>query len=206
MSKYDVVVTLFTIVYGIMLTDLFLSFHKLIRYRKIVKWHWLPLLAAWYLFLIILKNWWELAFFQESSDWMNIFYFIAYGHLLVLIFLLVSTALPDDIQKNGVELKAYYFENHRYFWGLMSTVVLVSLSIDIIKRFHSDCIITPTTPTTAFKLGGSASQSIGVLIILFLKEQRQRTVWLVGKFFFGSLPVCFKASVLVVFSLTLKLS
>jgi len=52
----------------------------------------------------------------------------------------------------------------------------------------------------------SASQSIGVLIILFLKEQRQRTVWLVGKFFFGSLPVCFKASVLVVFSLTLKLS
>jgi len=119
-----------------MLTDLFLSFHKLIRYRKIVKWHWLPLLAAWYLFLIILKNWWELAFFQESSDWMNIFYFIAYGHLLVLIFLLVSTALPDDIQKNGVELKAYYFENHRYFWGLMSTVVLVSLSIDIIKRFH----------------------------------------------------------------------
>ena len=46
MSKYDIVFTLFTIVYGLMLTDLFLSFHKLIRSRKKVTWHWLPLLAA----------------------------------------------------------------------------------------------------------------------------------------------------------------
>ena len=37
MSKYDIVVTLFTIVYGLAITDLFLSFHKLIRSEKQVK-------------------------------------------------------------------------------------------------------------------------------------------------------------------------
>ena len=68
MPKYDIMITLFTIVYGLMLTDLFLSFHKLIKSRKNVKWHWLPLLAAWYLFLIILKNWWDLSSFQNSAD------------------------------------------------------------------------------------------------------------------------------------------
>jgi len=34
MPKYNVVVTLFTIVYGLMLADLFLSFHRLFRVRK----------------------------------------------------------------------------------------------------------------------------------------------------------------------------
>lgn len=136
MPKYDIIITLFTIVYGLMLTDLFLSFHKLIRYRKTVKWHWLPLLAAWYLFLIILKNWWDLSSFQNSADSMNIYFFIAYGHLLFLLFLLVSTALPDVIEKNCIELKSYYFKNHRYFWGLMSSVVVLSTSINMIKRIH----------------------------------------------------------------------
>lgn len=136
MTKHDIVVTLFTIVYGLMLTDLFLSFHKLVRYRKIVKWHWLSLLAGWYLFLTILMNWWDLSSSQTSTDYMNIYFFIAYGHLLFLTFLLVSTALPDKIEKNGIELKSYYFKNHRYFWGLMSSVVILSIFINFIKQFH----------------------------------------------------------------------
>lgn len=136
MSKYDIIITLFTIIYGLMLTDLFLSFHKLIRARKLVEWHWLPLLAAWYLFLIILKNWWDLAFFQSDTDWINISFFIAYGHLLFVIFLLVSTALPDDIPKNKIDLKEYYFNNHRYFWGLMSAVIFLSITIGTIKRIN----------------------------------------------------------------------
>lgn len=136
MSKNDIVITLFTIVYGLMLADLFLSFHRLISARKTVKWHWLPLLAAWYLFLTILNNWWGLSPHQSSTDSMNIYFFIAYGHLLFLTFLLTSTALPDVTDKNGIELKTYYFKNHRYFWGLMSSVVILSIFINFIKRFH----------------------------------------------------------------------
>ncbi|MFQ6606101.1 MAG: hypothetical protein ACE5DP_00385 [Fidelibacterota bacterium] len=136
MWKYDIVITFFTIIYGLMLTDLFFSFHKLIRARKNVQWHWLPLLAAWYLFLIILKNWWDLSAFQNSTDWMNILFFIAYGHLLLLIFLLVSTILPDVIGQKGVDLKSYYFKNHRYFWGLMTSVVVLSTLINLFKQIH----------------------------------------------------------------------
>ena len=134
MSKDDIVITLFTIVYGLMLTDLFLSLHKLIRNKNVVKWHWLPLLSSWYLFLIILKNWWDLAFFQNTAGWMNIYFFIVYGHLLVLIFLTVSSALPDKVTQDGIDLKEYYFSNNAYFWGLMSSVVFTSLAIGIFKQ------------------------------------------------------------------------
>jgi len=46
MSKFEIMATLITIVFGLMLADLFTSLHKLIKARKIVKWHWLPLLNS----------------------------------------------------------------------------------------------------------------------------------------------------------------
>lgn len=150
MLKSDIVIMLFTIIYGLMLTDLFFSFHKLIRSRKIVKWHWLPTLTVWYLFLIILKNWWDLTSMQIETDWINIWFFIAYGHLLVLIFLAVSTALPDDVPEKGINLKDYYFNNHKYFWGLISLIIFISLSISVAKETH-----TFETFTVANVLGNS---------------------------------------------------
>ncbi len=134
MIRDNIVITFITIIYGIMLTDLFSSLHRLIKSWKSVKWHWLPLLAAWYLFMIILKNWWDLAGFQGSSDWMNIFYFVGYGHLLLLIFLSVSTVLPDSVGKKEIDLKQYYLDNHRYFWGLMTSIVVLSNAIRICKN------------------------------------------------------------------------
>lgn len=134
MTKYEIVITLFTIIYGLMLADLFFSFHKLVRSRRVVKWHWLPVVSAWYLFVVILKNWWDLASLQGMADAMNIYFFVAYGHLLFVIFLLVSTALPDSVPVGGVNLKTYYFDNHRYFWGLMSLVVVISLMIAFVQQ------------------------------------------------------------------------
>ena len=134
---------MFTIVYGLILTDLFASFHKLLRARKKVTWHWLPLLTAWYIFLLILKNWWDLAFLEDTSSLNNIIFLIAYGHLLLLLFLLASSALPDKIQKNGINLKDYYFQNHRYFWGIMSAVGLLSLLIAIVKKLTQEIPLNP---------------------------------------------------------------
>jgi len=57
-------------------------------------------------------------------DNMNIFFFVAYGHLLFLLFLLLSTALPDVAQGEKVDLKEYYFENHR-----IQVVQLIRLSL-----------------------------------------------------------------------------
>jgi len=141
MSKFEIIVTLFTIVYGLMLTDLFTSLHKLIRARKIVKWNWLPLLTSWYLFLLILKNWWAMAISGNSLEEYSILSFLAYGHLMILLYLLVSAVLPDVIPKKGVDLKEYYFQHHRYFWGLMAAVGLIPILISIVpKLIHSSSI------------------------------------------------------------------
>jgi len=142
MTKIEIVISFFTIVYGLMLTDLFNSLHKLIRNRKIVKWHWLPLIASWYLFLQIINNWWGFLSFNESSGF-NIVYFFILAHVVILFYLSVSVILPDEIQKKGVDLKEYYFQNHSYFWGLITAISIVSLLISIIPQFiHSSHLDT----------------------------------------------------------------
>jgi len=141
MSKYEILINLFTVVYGILLMDLFASLHKIIRARRIIKWHWLPLLSSWYLFLLIIKNWWDIAIPEVALKEYSIIRFVVYGHLLFLIFLLVSTVLPDDVKKRGICLKEYYFQNHRYFWGLMSIVGLISiLNSEVPKIIHDSPI------------------------------------------------------------------
>lgn len=137
MNNFDIIVTLFTIVYGLILTDLFASLHKLLRIWKKVKWNWLPLLSAWYLFLLIIKNWWDLAIPEVRMNEYNIIYFVAYGHLLILLYLLASAVLPDNVSDQGINLKTYYFRNHRYFWGLMAGVGLMSLLISMILQMSA---------------------------------------------------------------------
>lgn len=122
---------LITIVYGLMLTDLFASLHRLIRNRRLVRWHWLPLLAAWYVLLILLKNWWDLPFSQDSQRWQHLLVFLAYGHMLVLWYLVVSTVLPDEVPAAGLDLKEFYFRNHRVLWLLMALVLALSQAITL---------------------------------------------------------------------------
>jgi hypothetical protein len=144
MSKFEIIVTLFTLVYGLMLANLFTSLHKLIRARKIVKWNWIPLLSSWYLFLIILKNWWSLVISENILKEYDIISFLVYAHVMFLLYLSVSVVLPDKIQKKGVNLKEYYFQHHRYYWGLMAAASLISVLISIIpKLIHSSPLNMP---------------------------------------------------------------
>ena len=119
-----------------MITDLFFSFHKLLRKRQVVKWHVVPLLTVWYLFIIILKNWWDLTTMQNLSDWINIAFLLAYGHMLLVVFLTVSAALPDEIPDGGIDLRKYYTDNQKYFWSLMTIAYIISLTTFVFKQYY----------------------------------------------------------------------
>jgi len=70
--------------------------------------------------------------------------FLAFAHILILLYLSVSIVLPDKIQKKGINLKEYYFQHHRYYWGLMAAVILISMLISIVsKLIHSSPLNIP---------------------------------------------------------------
>ncbi len=131
MTQFHLTLMLITIVYGLVLMDLFVSLHRLIKGRERVKWHWLSVLTAWYILLILLRNWWALFSAQDAAYWNNFIVFLGYSHSLILIYLIVSSIFPDSVPESGIDLKEYYFSNCRYFWGLLCGLFILTLSISI---------------------------------------------------------------------------
>ena len=133
MSHSDNLSTLITIIFGLMLTDLFASIHRLIRHRRRIHWHWLPLLTAWYVLVTILKNWWLLVFREGEGIWESGWIFFFYGHLLLLLFLVSAAVLPDEVPEKGLDLRSFYFDNRRQFWGLLAGVNLLMLIFALLR-------------------------------------------------------------------------
>lgn len=124
--------TLITIVFGLMLTDLFAGVHRLIRNRRRIRWHWQTPLLAWYVLLLVLRNWWDLVFARGEGLLSSGWEFYYYGHLFLLIYLLSSAVLPDRIPDAGLDLREHYRETRRQFWGLMAGVGLLLMGYNLL--------------------------------------------------------------------------
>lgn len=133
--------TLVTIIFGLMLTDLFASAHRLIRHRARVGWHWLPVLVGWYLLTMILKNWWGLVFREDAGIWGNGWIFFYYGHLLLLLYLVASAALPDEVPEEGLDLREEYFRHRRQFWGLLTGVSLLLMLYALARPLFGEALV-----------------------------------------------------------------
>ncbi|MCP4573754.1 MAG: hypothetical protein GY838_15455 [bacterium] len=133
MTENTNIATLITIIFGLMLTDLFASVHRLLRNHRRIRWHWLPLLVAWYVLAMVLKNWWGLVFEEGDGVWRSGWIFFYYGHLLLLLYLVASSVLPDEIPADGLDLREFYLDNRRHFWGLLAGVNLTLLVFVLLR-------------------------------------------------------------------------
>ena len=125
--------TLITVIFGLMLADLFASVHRLIRNRRRIRWHWLPMAVAWYVLAMVLKNWWSLVGSQGGAALEGGWVFLFYGHLLLVLYLVVSAVLPDEIPVEGLDLKEFYFDTRVHFWGLLAAVNLILLLFALLR-------------------------------------------------------------------------
>jgi len=72
--------------------------------------------------VIVLKNWWGVVFSGEESLWTSGWIFFFYGHLLMLLYLGAAAALPDEVPAGGLDMREYYLEHRRHFWGFLAGV------------------------------------------------------------------------------------
>jgi len=140
MQAFEYLVGLVSILVGLALADLALSLHKLLRARARVQWHWHAPAAAVILVLLVLDFWWGMRQLERTGVTMTIGLFLPMVVALFVFFLLAAAAFPDEVPADGLDLRAYYLENSRYFWTLFALfVLLVSLHIATItiQRFDA---------------------------------------------------------------------
>ena len=127
MGPYDYFIVLVGVVVGLAISDLTISFHKLLAAGRRVRWHWGPPATALLGGVLVIGE-----FLSAWSSKTETIYFprvLASMGLLVLLFLAMAAALPDEVPGEGIDLKAFYFNNRFHFWGLMTLFMTVQTVI-----------------------------------------------------------------------------
>jgi hypothetical protein len=118
MTPFDYTSVLSSIIVGLALTDILVSLHRLLRAGRRVRWDWAAPAGAALVVLTLVQMWWLL--YGPTDTTVTIGQFLPLLVELVLLFLLASSALPDRVPDDGLDLKAYYDRNGPYFWTLFA--------------------------------------------------------------------------------------
>jgi hypothetical protein len=110
-----------SIIVGLAVADQLVSLHRLLRPRHQVRWDWAAPIVALLVLLTQVQTWWSLA---QQRGTMTIGGFLPVLVLLILLFLLASATLPDEVPEDGIDLRTYYQDNCPYIWSLFAAVVL----------------------------------------------------------------------------------
>lgn len=117
------------IIVGLAVTDLAMSFHKLMRARQRVRWDWISLVLALVMLLQILAVWWASFAWYRSVDGMTVGQFLPDLVTVLLLFLAVAAVLPDEVPEQGLSLRDHYLATAPYFWSLL---VLMGVAVMVL--------------------------------------------------------------------------
>lgn len=132
MNPSEHLAVLVSIIIGLAIADLLTSFHRLVRARDRVRFHWLPLTWAGLIFLQLVQIWWVYFFALQAELWRGYFAYVFFLLVPVLLFLIASWVLPDHEAKEGVDLEAYYLKEHAWLFGLISLAVVVQVASELL--------------------------------------------------------------------------
>lgn len=140
MSAFEYTSVLGSIIIGLALVDILVSFNRLVRAGKAVRWHWAAPAATVLVVLTLIQVWWGL--YSPDDTGITIGQFLPMFVALVILFLLAAAALPDAIPAEGVDLKAYYHRNGPYFWGLYAGALGWLLLTDVVQDGLDDALVS----------------------------------------------------------------
>lgn len=115
-----------TIVLAIAVTDMVHSTHRLLRQGRRVRWHVIPILAAVFVFLSVLSEFFEL---WRVAGTRRFGYFDLVGLMVtpMLVAIAACAVLPDEVPQDGLDLQAFYFANRRYLFSIVGIALVGNL-------------------------------------------------------------------------------
>lgn len=135
MSIGDFMLAFVGIIIGLGVADLLVSLHKLLRAGRRVKWHWAtPALAALMLLVTLVLWWWSFVWLNDIES-ETIADFLPKFLVLVVAFLMMAAALPDDVPEGGIDLEKFYSSSRIHLWSLMSLTLATVLMIYIADQW-----------------------------------------------------------------------
>jgi len=174
MDRVEYQITFMTFFIGLGVADLFISIIRLLKNRERVTWHWLPLAWSVIAFLGLIIGWMAYhSMFQED------FTATGPGFLLailpaIFIFAFTVSVLPHDIPPEGIDLKVYYFRQHRLIFSLYF--------LDMTTRTLTQVFLLDPMPVQFWIVAGLIQ--VLIFVMIFTKNYRYHVLATAVLFFF----------------------
>ena len=110
-----------SIIVGLAITNELVNLHRLLQARSRVRWDWATPALALVVLMTLVQIWWLIA--QPAQGPMTIGRFLPALIELILLFLLASAVLPDEVPAEGIGLRDYYAGNRVYIWSLFAAAL-----------------------------------------------------------------------------------
>jgi hypothetical protein len=176
MTRFEYVAIFYGIVVALAVETVVVCLHRLLAAGKRVRWHWMAPATAINASLLTLGEFWVL--WGDRDQWTghySFFQFLPFAISLLFMFLTAAATLPDRIPADGIDLKAFYFENRRHYWGLVAAFFLFNTALNLVTLIRFG-------PTAAWRedLPRLFGDLVGVAIAAPLIVFRSYWVHLVG--------------------------
>lgn len=131
MGQFEYLLLFLSIVLGLAVCDLCISLNRLLAPGAAVRWDWLAPLAAIVAFLKIITQWWSWFAAAPIAKGVTFEMFVGLLVSVVLLFLLASVSLPDRVDDDAIDLRAYYIQVSRRYWLLFAAHFALSNGVSI---------------------------------------------------------------------------
>jgi hypothetical protein len=116
---FEYALGMFAVLIGLAVTDIAASFHRLLRHKGQVRWDPLTLLAAFYALCMAVYMWFDIWGVRHFGATRHFFFYVGLVAQLFILYLIAAASLPDETS-GAVDLRDYYLQNRRHYWGLVA--------------------------------------------------------------------------------------
>ena len=130
MDNFNYLAVLISIILGLGITQLLSGFGRWVESRIAFPAYAPTMLWAANLLLMHVQTWWAMYGLRFHTDW-TFLEFIVVLLQPIALFLLAAVVLPSSTAAE-LDLKANYYTQRRWFFGLLVALLVVSLTRDIV--------------------------------------------------------------------------
>ncbi len=157
-STFDFLMVLYSIIVGISMGEILTTLGHIIQGNRSVNSYWVH--SAWvfmifYLHVFLWFNAWQYATLQV---WTMTSFFI-FLLIPVILFLASVVALPEIDPDRKYDMRAYYFKNYRWMFGLLAAIISLTTVTEYLLLAHD-----PLSATNIARVAASVVLIAGIVL------------------------------------------
>jgi hypothetical protein len=129
-SSFEYVTVLISIVLGLGITQILTGIARLIQKHQKLTIYWPHLLWIVFILFLHVQEWWVMYELKTYRPWrLPVFLFVMLYP--ISLFVMAKLIFPDSLRGKRIDLRKFYFENYRKFFGLLVFSALLSLGYNL---------------------------------------------------------------------------